>query len=70
MPGREALATQARRLRELHHADQPLILANAWDVASARAIERAGAPAIATTSSGVAESLGYPDGEAIPPAEM
>lgn len=70
MPGREALATQARRLRELHHADPPLILANAWDVASARAIERAGAPAIATTSSGVAESLGYPDGEAIPPAEM
>jgi 2-methylisocitrate lyase-like PEP mutase family enzyme len=64
------LATQAQRLREPHQADQPLILANAWDVASARAIERAGASAIATTSSGVAESLGYPDGEAIPPAEM
>lgn len=64
------LAIKAQRLRELHHAGQPLILANAWDVASARAIERAGAPAIATTSSGVAESLGYPDGETIPAAEM
>ena len=48
----------------------PLILPNAWDVASALAVERAGASAIATTSSGVAASLGYPDGEAIPVAEM
>lgn len=48
----------------------PLILPNAWDVASAVAVERAGASAIATTSSGVAASLGYPDGEAIPVADM
>jgi 2-methylisocitrate lyase-like PEP mutase family enzyme len=70
MTAREALAVQAARLRALHHAERPLILPNAWDPASARAVERAGAAAIATTSSAVAESLGYPDGEAIPPAEM
>jgi 2-methylisocitrate lyase-like PEP mutase family enzyme len=60
----------AERLRALHHAAQPLILPNAWDVASARAIERAGAAAIATSSSAVAESLGYEDGEAAPPDDM
>jgi 2-methylisocitrate lyase-like PEP mutase family enzyme len=38
-----------------------LLLANAWDVASAVAIEGAGAKAIATTSAGVAWSLGVPD---------
>lgn len=68
--GSADLASLAGQLRDLHHASQPLILPNAWDVASALAVERAGAAAIATTSSGVAESLGYPDGEAIPPAEM
>jgi 2-methylisocitrate lyase-like PEP mutase family enzyme len=47
-----------------------LILANAWDVTSARAVERAGATAVATTSSGVAEALGYADGEVIPVDEM
>ncbi|GGS79653.1 2-methylisocitrate lyase [Planobispora rosea] len=40
-----------------------LLLANAWDVASARLIEEAGATAIATTSAGVAWSLGSPDGD-------
>jgi 2-methylisocitrate lyase-like PEP mutase family enzyme len=60
----------ARRLRALHHADVPLILPNAWDVASARAVERAGAAAIATSSSAVAESLGFEDGEQAPPDEM
>jgi 2-methylisocitrate lyase-like PEP mutase family enzyme len=64
------LVTQAERLRELHHGPAPLVLPNVWDVASALAVERAGAAAIATTSSGVAASLGYPDGEAIPVDEM
>ena len=45
----------------LHRAGAPLLLANAWDVASAVAIEGAGAKAIATTSAGVAWSLGVPD---------
>jgi 2-methylisocitrate lyase-like PEP mutase family enzyme len=64
------LEERATRLRALHHAGKPLILPNAWDVPSARAVERAGAAAVATTSSGVAEALGYPDGEAIPAEEM
>jgi 2-methylisocitrate lyase-like PEP mutase family enzyme len=64
------LAQRAKRLRALHHAPEPLILANAWDVASASAIERAGSPAIATTSSGVAASAGHPDGEVMPVSEM
>jgi 2-methylisocitrate lyase-like PEP mutase family enzyme len=64
------LAAAAGTLRALHHADNPLILVNAWDPPSARAVARAGAAAIATTSSGVAAALGYPDGEVIPAPEM
>src|SRR4051794_13514209 len=45
----------------LHH-DGVLVLPNAWDVASARLVARAGAAAVATTSAGVAWSLGAPDG--------
>jgi len=41
-----------------------------WDVASARIVEAAGFPALATTSAGVAFALGYPDGERISRAEM
>lgn len=67
---RQALVSLAERLRELHHADRPLVLPNAWDVGSAVAVEKAGAKAIATTSSGLVEALGYADGERIPPAEM
>jgi 2-methylisocitrate lyase-like PEP mutase family enzyme len=47
-----------------------LVLPNAWDVASARIFEEAGFPAIGTTSAGVANSLGYPDGQKIPRKEM
>lgn len=60
-------ATAATLFRSLHlQRHRPLVLANAWDVASARLIESAGAPAIATTSAGVAWSLGCPDGNALP----
>jgi len=65
-----SLAERAGRLRALHAGPRPLVLPNAWDVASARAVERAGAAAVATTSSGVAATLGYADGEAIPVVEM
>ncbi|MCQ4211234.1 isocitrate lyase/PEP mutase family protein [Streptomyces longispororuber] len=51
--------------RALHTPARPLALANAWDVASALIVESAGAPAIATTSAGVAWSLGCPDGDAL-----
>lgn len=45
----------------LHHGPLPLLLPNAWDVPSALAFVAAGHPAIATTSQGVASSLGRPD---------
>ena len=67
----ESQAALAERLRAMHHAPlAPLILPNAWDAASARIIEQAGFPAIATTSAGVAWSLGYPDGERMSRATM
>jgi 2-methylisocitrate lyase-like PEP mutase family enzyme len=66
----EAQIDQAIRLRQFHHGPEPLILPNVWDVASARIFEDAGFPAIATTSAGIAFSLGYPDGQRIPREEM
>jgi 2-methylisocitrate lyase-like PEP mutase family enzyme len=50
----------------LHRQPQPLVLANAWDAGSARLIASLGAQAIATTSAGVAWSLGYRDGDMLP----
>jgi 2-methylisocitrate lyase-like PEP mutase family enzyme len=47
-----------------------LVLPNAWDAASARVLEAAGFPAIATTSGGVANALGYEDHEGAPVEEM
>src|SRR5207249_3246281 len=41
-----------------------------WDVASARVLEQAGFPALATSSAGVAWALGYADGERITRGEM
>jgi 2-methylisocitrate lyase-like PEP mutase family enzyme len=61
---------RAAQLRSLHQADQPLLLANAWDAGSARVIESCGAAAIATTSAGLAWSRGYPDGDALPPSVL
>jgi 2-methylisocitrate lyase-like PEP mutase family enzyme len=63
-------AAKAEKLRRLHHGPKILVLPNAWDAASARIFEDAGFPAIATTSAGVAFSLGYPDGQFIPHDEM
>ncbi len=59
------LRTKAEALRRLHDRPNILILPNVWDLASARLVELAGFPALATTSSGIAFSLGYPDGEKI-----
>jgi 2-methylisocitrate lyase-like PEP mutase family enzyme len=58
------------RFRSLHLRGRPLLLPNAWDVASARAVEATGFPAVATTSGGVAATLGYEDHEGAPGAEM
>ena len=57
------LREHALAFRSLHVPGRPLILPNAWDVASARLVEDAGAGAVATTSAGVAWALGAADGE-------
>jgi len=61
---------KAMAFRAMHHGPRILVLPNAWDVASARVFEEAGFGALATTSAGVAFSLGYPDGQKISRAEM
>jgi 2-methylisocitrate lyase-like PEP mutase family enzyme len=61
---------KADRFRALHLGPRILILPNAWDVASARIFEAEGFPAVATTSAGIASTLGYPDGERISRTEM
>ncbi|MCI2417448.1 isocitrate lyase/phosphoenolpyruvate mutase family protein [Saccharopolyspora sp. K220] len=61
---------KAQLLRSYHHEGPVLVLPNAWDAASAAVIEQAGARAIATTSAGVAWSLGKPDGQQVSRAEM
>ncbi|MGB9071410.1 MAG: isocitrate lyase/phosphoenolpyruvate mutase family protein [Terriglobales bacterium] len=61
---------KAIRFRLLHRGPRALVLPNVWDVASARIFEQAGFLALATTSAGIAFSLGYPDGQRILPEEM
>ena len=65
-----ALAAQAEQLRGLHVPGSPLLLVNAWDPPSARRLAHDGYPAIATTSAGVAEALGFEDGNVTPPDLM
>jgi 2-methylisocitrate lyase-like PEP mutase family enzyme len=64
------LAKRSELLRSLHVPGNPLVLPNAWDVASAKAVVAAGFPVVATTSGGVAATLGYEDHEAAPGDEM
>jgi 2-methylisocitrate lyase-like PEP mutase family enzyme len=64
------LESRCDTLRSLHAPGSPLVLANAWDAASARAVEAAGFPVVATTSGGVAASLGYEDHERAPGEKM
>ena len=56
-------AEKAAQLKKLHLGSKILVMANAWDVISARIVEETGFPAVATTSAGVAASLGFADGE-------
>lgn len=60
---------RAAHFRQLH-TRRPLVLPNAWDAASARIIEQAGAPAIATTSAAVSWTLGRGDGQKVTREEM
>src|SRR5918992_1857099 len=64
------LQSRCERLRALHRAGAPLVLPNAWDAATARAVVAAGFPVVATTSAGVAGTLGYEDHEGAPGDEM
>jgi 2-methylisocitrate lyase-like PEP mutase family enzyme len=64
------LESECDLLRSLHRPGEPLLLPNAWDVATARAVVAAGFPVVATTSGGVAATLGYEDHEGAPAAEM
>jgi 2-methylisocitrate lyase-like PEP mutase family enzyme len=56
---------KADAFRKLHDGSRLFVLPNAWDVASARLYQAAGFAAVATTSAGVAWTLGCPDGESI-----
>lgn len=53
--------TAASDFLALHHGTG-FVLPNAWDAGSARILEQVGFPAVATTSAGIAWSLGVPDG--------
>lgn len=55
---------------QLHQQAEPLLLANVWDAASARAAEAAGYAAIGTSSAAIADILGYADGEGVSFAEL
>lgn len=57
---------KAEQFHALHAAGDPLVLFNAWDAGSAKAVASAGAAAIATGSWSVAAAFGYPDGEKMP----
>jgi 2-methylisocitrate lyase-like PEP mutase family enzyme len=60
------LRAKADAFRSMHHAPPLLVLPNAWDAVTARLFVKAGARAIATTSAGVAATLGYADGQNVP----
>ena len=64
------LRSRCTLLRSLHRPGEPLLLPNAWDVATAKAVVEAGFPVVATTSWGVAEALGFEDDERAPAEEM
>jgi 2-methylisocitrate lyase-like PEP mutase family enzyme len=64
------LQAKCELLRSLQRPGDPLLLPNAWDVATARAVVEAGFPVVATTSGGVAATLGYHDHEGAPGDEM
>ena len=64
------LESHCELLRSLQRPGDPLLLPNAWDVATARAVVAARFPVVATTSAGVAATLGYEDHEGAPGHEM
>lgn len=65
-----AQTLKAQAFGKMHDRARILLLPNAWDAATARLLARLDFPAIATTSGGIAWTLGYPDGEHAPFADM
>jgi 2-methylisocitrate lyase-like PEP mutase family enzyme len=61
-----SLKEKAEQFHALHVPGRPLVLFNAWDPGSAKAVAAGGAFAIATGSWSVAAANGYADGEKIP----
>jgi len=59
-------AEYAATFKSLHKKCDPVILFNIWDPGSAQAVADQGAHAVALGSHGVANALGYEDGEQIP----
>ncbi|MER6180011.1 isocitrate lyase/phosphoenolpyruvate mutase family protein [Streptomyces sp. NPDC001652] len=65
MTNQISLRDRALAFHALHVPGRPLVLPNAWDTASARVVEDAGAAAVATTSAGLAWALGAADGDRV-----
>jgi len=61
---------KAEMFLKFHQDKEILVLLNSWDIGSSKLIEACGYKAIATTSMGIAASLGYPDGQVIQLSEM
>ena len=61
---------KAERFLRFHQDKDILVLLNSWDIGGSKLIEACGYKAIATTSMGIAASLGYPDCQVIQLSEM
>ncbi|HKB87178.1 MAG TPA: isocitrate lyase/phosphoenolpyruvate mutase family protein, partial [Ignavibacteriaceae bacterium] len=61
---------KAELFLKYHQDKEILVLLNSWDIGSSKLIEASGYKAIATTSMGIAASLGYPDCQIIQLSEM
>jgi len=61
---------KAEMFLKFHYDPEILVLLNSWDTGSSKLIEACGYKAIATTSMGIAASLGYPDCEVIQLSEV
>ncbi len=61
---------KAEMFLKFHQDEEILVLLNSWDTGSSKLIEACGYKAIATTSMGIAASLGYPDCQIIQLSEM
>ena len=56
-------ANRAHYFKQLHSAEQPLLLANVWDPKSAKQAEEAGYRAVGTSSAAISQMLGLNDGQ-------